>query len=111
MGATQAKSKVPAVIDDGATSSMSTAVPRNFMGGDGKRRAVVHSLGDLDTYAANTMADTQSNASTDITQWELQAGGTADNKYEPYFMMERLWRNMTAEEQATVVRDHQRNFY
>ena len=95
---------------DDATSAMSTAVPRNFIGHDGKKRAVVRSLGDLNTYVAPDDHLT-SDASTNITQWELQAGGTADHKYEPYFQMERLWRNMTPDEQASVVRDHQRNFY
>jgi hypothetical protein len=75
-------------------SSMSTAVPRG---------RVIRSLDDLNTvYTADGDGLSQH---SDFVQ------GTTNPKYEPFYRMERLWRDMTPAERQMVSDDHMTNFF
>jgi hypothetical protein len=75
-------------------SSMSTSVPRG---------RVVRSLDDLDTvYTVNGDGLSQH---SDFMQ------GTTNPKYEPFYRMEQLWRDMTPSERRMVEHDHMANFF
>ena len=76
-------------------SSMSTAVPRG---------RVVRSLDDLDTVYTVDGGD-------GLSQHTEFVQGTTNPKYEPFYRMERLWRNMTPAERKIVEHDHMANFF